>query len=201
MDQALKKYEDTIRPLMGGKRFKHSVNVAKMCVLLAERFGADEDKAYTAGILHDCRKEAEKDVMLEEAEKSGYFIDPVERDCVKLWHGIAGAYYVKDKLKINDEDILNSIRFHTVGRADMSVLEKIVFLADMVSEERDYPDVDKFREAVFKSLDNGMFLTLRWSIMKTVGLGNMLPATTLEAYNFYARYKTDKDFIFRCPKD
>ena len=181
MNKDLKKYEQLIKPLMGSKRYKHSVNVADMCVRLAKKFGEDEDKAYTAGILHDCQKEIDKELM----------------DCVKLWHGIAAAYYVKNVLKIEDEDILNAIRFHTVGRANMSKLEKIVFLADMVSEERDYPDVEKYRAAVMKSLDSGMFLTLRWSIMKTVGMGNTVPICTLEGYNFYSEYKNEDDFIFK----
>lgn len=189
MNKELRRYEQTIKPLMGNKRFKHSVNVAEMCLTLAKKFGADEDKAYTAGILHDCQKEIDKALMLSEAEKSGYYIDPVEKDCFKLWHGIAGAYYVKNILKITDEDILNAIRFHTVGRADMTVLEKIVFLADMVSAERDYPHVEKYRAAVLEDLDNGMFQTLRWSVLKTVGLGNNVPVTTLEAYNFYSAFK------------
>lgn len=192
MNEELRKYEKVIKPLMGGKRYKHSVNVAEMCIQLAKKFGADEDKAYTAGILHDCQKEAEKDVMLSEAERSGYYIDPAERDCFKLWHGIAGAYYVKNELKIDDTDILNAIRFHTVGRADMSVIEKIVFLADMVSKERDYPHVEEYRRAVLEDLDNGMFQTLRWSIIKTSGTGGKIPICTLEAYNFYSGFKSGK---------
>lgn len=197
MNKELKKYEDIIKPLMGSKRFKHSVNVADMAVRLAKKFGVDEDRAYTAGILHDCQKEVDKETMLKEAKESGYYIDPVELDCFKLWHGIAAAYYIREKLKIEDKDILNAVRFHTVGRADMSALEKIVFLADMVSEERDYPDVEKFRDAVLKDLNNGMFLTLRWSILKTVGLGNTVPICTLEAYNFYSAYKKEDDFVFK----
>ena len=190
MNKELKKYEDIIKELMGDKRFKHSVNVADMSVKLAKKFGADEDKAYIAGILHDCQKEADKTVMWEEAEKSGFYIDPAERDCFKLWHGIAGAYYVKNELKIDDTDILNAIRFHTVGRSDMSVIEKIVFLADMVSKERDYPHVEEYRKSVLEDLDNGMFQTLRWSITKTLGTGGRVPLCTLEAYNFYSGFKS-----------
>lgn len=189
MNIELRRYEQIIKPLMGSKRFKHSSNVAEMCLTLAKKFGADEDKAYTAGILHDCQKEADKTTMLFEAENSGFYIDPAERECQKLWHGIAGAYYVKNNLNITDTEILNAIRFHTVGKADMTVVEKIVFLADMVSAERDYANVEKYRAAVLDDLDNGMFQTLRWSIMKTVGAGNNVPITTLEAYNFYSRFK------------
>lgn len=189
MNTELRRYEQIIKPLMSSKRFKHSCNVAEMCLTLAGKFGADEEKAYTAGILHDCQKEAEKTAMLFEAENSGFYIDPVERACPKLWHGIAGAYYVKNNFGIDDQEILNAIRFHTVGKADMTVVEKIVFLADMISAERDYANVEKYRAAVLEDLDNGMFQTLRWSIMKTVGSGNNVPLTTLDAYNFYSRFK------------
>ena len=182
-----------IKPLMGAKRYKHSVNVADMAVKLAKKFGCDEDKAYTAAILHDCQKETAPDLMLKEVKESGFYVDPVEIDCPKLWHAIAGAYYVKNKLKITDEEILNAIRFHTVGRADMSDVEKIVFLADTVSAERDFEDVEKYRKIVLDDLDNGMFMVLRWSITKTVGKKDRIPVCTLEAYNFYAKYK--KEYI------
>ena len=182
-----------IKPLMGAKRYKHSVNVAEMAVKLAKKFGCDEDKTYTAAILHDCQKEADPTLMLKEVRESGFYVDPVEIDCPKLWHAVAGAYYVKNVLKITDEDILNAIRFHTVGRADMSDIEKIVFLADTVSAERDYEDVEKYRKIVLDDLDNGMFMVLRWSITKTLEKKGCVPLCTLEGYNFYSKYK--KEYI------
>ena len=191
MNEDLKKYRQVIKPLMGAKRYKHSVNVADMAVKLAKKFGCDEDKAYTAAILHDCQKETEPTLMLKEAKESGFYVDPVEIDCPKLWHAVAGAYYVKNTLKITDEEILSAIRFHTVGRADMSDIEKIVFLADTVSAERDFEDVEKYRKIVLDDLDNGMFMVLRWSITKTVGRKDRIPLCTLEAYNFYAKYKKE----------
>lgn len=204
MNEELKNYErepalgaaslpQVIKPLMGAKRYKHSVNVADMAVTLAKRFGCDVDKAYTAAILHDCRKEIDPDLMLKEAEESGFYVDPVELDCPKLWHAVAGAYYVKNVLKITDVDILNAIRYHTVGRAEMSDIEKIVFLADTVSAERDFEDVEKYRKIVLDDLDNGMFMVLRWSITKTVGKKDRIPMCTLEAYNYYAKNK--KEYI------
>ena len=182
-----------IKPLMGAKRYKHSVNVAEMAVTLAEKRGCDTDKAYIAAILHDCQKEIAPDLMLKEAKESGFYVDPVELDCPKLWHAVAGAYYVKNVLKITDGEILNAIRFHTVGRAGMSDIEKIVFLADTVSAERDFEDVEKYRKIVLDDLDNGMFMVLRWSITKTVGKKDRIPLCTLEAYNFYSKFK--KEYI------
>ena len=193
MNEELKKYENVIKPLMGAKRYKHSVNVAEMAVRLAKKFGVDQDKAYIAAILHDCQKEIDPYLMLKEVKESGYYVDLAELGCQKLWHGIAGAYYVKNVLKITDEDILNAIRFHTVGRADMSELEKIVFLADTVSAERDYPDVEKYRKIVLDDLNNGMFMILRWSMAKTLDKKGQIPLCTLEAYNFYENYK--KEYI------
>ena len=193
MNEELRKYQQTIKPLMGAKRYQHSVNVAEMAVKLAKKFGCDVDKAYTAAILHDCQKEIEPELMLKEVKESGFYVDPVELDCPKLWHAVAGAYYVKNVLKINDADILNAIRFHTVGKADMSDIEKIVFLADTVSAERDYDDAEKYRKIVLDDLNNGMFMILRWSITKTVGKKDTIPLCTLEAYNFYAKYK--KEYI------
>ena len=185
MNEQLRNYVEIIRPLMGAKRFKHSCNVAEMALTLARKFGENEDKAYTAAILHDCRKEADKETMKREMLKSGFIVDSVEIEAFKLWHGIAGAYYVKNKLKIHDTDILNAIRFHTVGRANMSRLEKIVYLADLVSAERDFQDVEKYRAFVMDDLDNGMYQALKWSLMKTVGSDAKVPLCSLEAFNFY----------------
>ena len=191
MGKTLGQYEAVIRPLMGDKRYRHSVNVADMAVKLAKKFGEDKEKAYTAAILHDCQKEADKDIMKKEMLESGFFVDPVEEKTFKLWHGIAGAYYVKNVLRITDNDILNAIRFHTVGRPNMSRLEKIVYLADMVSEEREYPLVEKYRARALEDLNDGMYQTLRWSILKTVGAGGAVPMSTFEAYSFYSQYKKE----------
>ena len=90
-------------------------------------------------------------------------------------------------LGITDTDILNAIRFHTVGRADMSKLEKIVYLGDLVSAERNYPDVEKYRAYALENLDNGMYKALEWLIPDFVGSGRMIPVSTVEAYNCYLK--------------
>lgn len=178
-------YKELIKGMMGKKRYVHSCNVADMCVRLAGIHGEDTEKAYLAGILHDIRKETDDEILKNEIELSGYYIDPVELASRKTWHGIAAAYYVRDILGITDVDILNSIRFHTVGRADMSKLEKIVYLGDLVSAERSYPDVEKYREYAFENLDKGMHKALEWLIPDFVKSGRMIPVSTLEAYNYY----------------
>lgn len=182
-------YKALIKGMMGKKRFQHSCNVADMCVKLAQIHGEDEEKAYTAGILHDIRKEADLDEMKKEVLASGFYVDPAELEMQKTWHGIAGAYYVKNVLGITDTDILNAIRFHTVGRARMSRLEKIVYLGDIVSAERDYPDVEKYRAYALKNLDNAMFRAMKWQIPDLIAGEKKVPVSSLEAYNFYMSFK------------
>lgn len=185
-------YKELIRSMMGNKRYVHSCNVADMCVKLAEIHGGDTEKAYIAGILHDIRKEIDDETLERELKLSGYYVDPVELASKKTWHGIAASYYVRDVLGITDTDILNAIRFHTVGRADMSKLEKIVYLGDLVSAERSYPDVEKYRKYAMEDLDKGMYKALEWLVPDFVEKGRMIPVSTIEAYNCYLKAVKEK---------
>ena len=131
-------YKKIIRERMGDYRFSHSVNVAKEAKKLAKHYGADENKAEIAGILHDITKEMPKEQQLQIIIDSGIILDNVQLHAPKLWHGMSGSIVVRDELGIDDEDILNAIRYHTTGRAGMSLLEKVIFTADFTSEERTY---------------------------------------------------------------
>ena len=86
----------------------------------------------------------------------------------KVWHGIAGAELLRTKFGVMDMDVLSAVRYHTIARAGMSDLEKIVYLADMISVERDYPDVETMRKKALESLDEGMGYALKYSLMKLV---------------------------------
>ena len=182
-------FKKLIKGMMSKKRFTHCCNVAAMCVRLAEINGEDREKAYVAGILHDIRKEIDPDTMKSEMLMSGYYVDPAELASKSTWHGIASAYYAKNVLGIDDTDILNAIRFHTVARADMSRLEKIVYLGDLVSEERDFPDVEKYRAYALADLDDGMFRALKWAVINLSEKEKKIPVSTIEAYNFYSDRK------------
>ena len=178
-------YKDMIRSMMGKKRYTHSCNVADMCVKLAEVHGGDVKKAYLAGILHDCRKEADAETQRKEMMASGYYVDPAELASKSTWHGLAAAYYLREELGITDEDVLNAVRYHTVARAAMSKLEKIVYLGDLVSAERDFPDVGKYRAYALKDLDDGMYRALKWSIGNLSENDRKIPVSTIEAFNYY----------------
>lgn len=159
----LSDYKKIIRGKMGDFRYEHSVNVSKEAKKLARLYGANEEKAQLAGILHDITKEMPKDEQLQIIVDSGIILDNVQKNAPKLWHGISGSIYVQQNLCINDEDILNAIRYHTTGRANMSLLEKIIFIADFTSEERTYSGVATMRKKSRKSLDEAMLYAYKFT--------------------------------------
>lgn len=159
----LNDYKKIIKEKMGDFRYEHSVNVSKEAKKLARLYGANEEKAQLAGILHDITKEIPKDEQLQIIVDSGIILDNVQKNAPKLWHGISGSIYVQQNLCIDDEDILNAIRYHTTGRANMSLLEKIIFIADFTSEERTYSGVATMRKKSRKSLDEAMLYAYKFT--------------------------------------
>lgn len=189
------KYEVTLRETLSNKRFRHSMNVAEECFRLAEKFGADKRRCYLAGMLHDIMKDESAEVLLEYTVKSRLSPDPAELETKSLWHGIAGAYYVRDKLGIKDDEIIRAIRYHTVGCPRMGVTEKIVYLGDMISEDRTYKGVDKMREYCYKDLDLAMSVALIYQIGCVSAKCGALPLSTIEAYNYYLGFNKNKESL------
>ena len=150
--------------MMGDYRFTHSCNVAEEAVILARLYGADAEKAYVAGILHDITKEISKEEQLQIIADGGIILDNVQKNAPKLWHAVSGSAYVRLRLGIEDEDILNAIRYHTTGRANMSLLEKIIYTADYTSKERSYPGADVMREKSRRSLEEAMMFSCFFAI-------------------------------------
>lgn len=156
-------YKKIIKPLLSEHRYTHSVNVAKEAKHLAKKYGADEEKAAIAGILHDITKEMSKEEQLQIMLDDGIILDDIQRNAPKLWHGTSGSVYIKKNLGITDEDILNAIRYHTTGRANMSLLEKIIFVADFTSEERTYKGIKTMRKKSRKSLEEAMLYGFKFT--------------------------------------
>ena len=160
--------KDEFIALLKGKlnedRFIHSMGVADTAVRLAEKFGGDKDNAYIAGLLHDVMKNETAEEQLKIMKKDGIILSQAERNNPKLWHAMSGAAFIKLVLGITDPDIVNAVRYHTTGRAGMSLLEKIIYTADFISPERNYPDVDVMRSLSFESLDKGDLYSLQFSL-------------------------------------
>jgi nicotinate-nucleotide adenylyltransferase len=180
------KYKDYLKENLSKKRYNHSVNVANAAVSLAKKYGADEDKAYVAGLLHDIAKELPTEKQAEIAASSPLNVSEIEKKSTPLFHSIAGAELVQSLFGIKDTEIIDAIRYHTVACGNMSKLSVIIYLADLISEDRDYKDVKKMRKYAEQSLEKAMFEALRFSINDSVEKGNTIPVSTLEAYNDFA---------------
>ena len=140
---------------LGEKRLLHTLNVGYLSAHFAGLYGADKDKALIAGALHDCAKELPIEQQLEMAKR--YSGDLFTEK--KIIHSSAGATFAKEELGINDSEILDAICYHTTGRGGISVLEKIVYLADKIEPARNYMDLAPIREAAEKDLDSAVRMT------------------------------------------
>lgn len=177
------KITDFIRTKLNTQRFQHSLNVAESARQLAEKYGADPAKAYTAGLLHDVMKNASADEQLGVLSEAGVELLPTEQYNKKLWHSISGAVYVKFVMGFDDRDIINAVRYHTTGRAGMSLLEKVVYLADYISAERDYKGVDEMRKLCETSMDDAIAYALEFGIPDLVKRGQVIHPNSIDLYN------------------
>ena len=177
------------------KRFRHSCNVARAARQLAQKYGADMEQAYFAGLVHDICKEIPFEEQYQLMTAGTFHPDLAELNSRKLWHGIAGAEFIRSEFAVENEDILKAVRFHTVGRAGMSLLEEIIYIADMISEERDYKGVEKMRRLAQNDLQTAMLEALKDAIASVMKKKGLLSQNTIEAYNFYIlqaqEHKTD----------
>ena len=176
-------YKKEIKSKLKEKRYNHSLCVADMAKKLAEKYGADAEKAYTAGLLHDIMKEAETDDQLKIIKNSGILLDNIEKKQKKLLHAISGSVYVRDILGLHDNEILMAIRYHTTGRGGMRLLEKILYIADYVSEDRDFEGVERLRELALKDLDEAMLECTRYTINDLMNMNCPVHRDSLDAYN------------------
>lgn len=159
---------EAVKKQMPKVRWEHTQRVMDTAQVLSKRFRADEEKAATAALLHDYCKYWEKERMEEVIREQGLAKDLLEHSPV-LWHAPVGAEVVREELGIEDEEILDAIRYHTSGRLHMSLLEKIIFIADYIEPGRSFPGVEEVRQlaeedldrAVLKSLDNTLIFLIQ----------------------------------------
>lgn len=172
-----------IRGKLRPERFAHSLNVAEEAKRLAQKYGADPEKAYTAGILHDIMKNSPPEEQLSIMDQAGIILTADERANPKLWHAMAAEAYARTVLQVRDADILQAVRYHTTARAGMSVLEKVLYIADFISADRDYNGVEGMRAAAEISLEAAMLEGMRFCITDLVQSGQVIHTDSVEAYN------------------
>lgn len=182
-DDGLSEYRKILYSKLDAYRLNHSECVSECAAALAEQYGADVEKARLAGLLHDIMKNADRQQHFEELEKAGISLSLVELANSKVWHQFSGAAYLKNEKIVTDEEILGAVRWHTTGRAGMTLLEKVVYIADFISADRDYPDVDVVRKLAQSSLEEAILYTTQYTIKKLVSAALPVHPATVDCYN------------------
>ena len=179
--------ERIIKPLLNKGRFYHSRCVADEAIKLAKLYGANEKKAEIAGILHDITKNMPESEQLSIIEASEIEIKSLRNALggrkSRLWHAISGAVYVRDVVGISDADVFGAIRWHTSGRANMTLLEKVIFIADFTSADRDYEDVGEMRKLAQESLELAIIKGIRFTINELMEMEEYVISDSIETYN------------------
>ncbi|WP_405175953.1 bis(5'-nucleosyl)-tetraphosphatase (symmetrical) YqeK [Paenibacillus sp. FSL H8-0261] len=182
---------EVVSTQMPAKRWKHTLGVMESSIQLAEQYGADPERAETAAILHDVAKYWPVERMKEIIEQNHLNLNLLKHD-KQLWHSEVGAFVAEQDYGITDPDILNAIRFHTSGREDMSLLEKIVCLADYIEPGRDFPGVDKIRKLAKVSLEEGLVAGFDSTISLLLEKRRVIFPLTVLARNDLVRILEDK---------
>ena len=180
-----------IRSRLSDYRFVHSLNVADTAKILAETYGGDPGKAFLTGLMHDVLKEQDREEALRFFEAHGDVLTRLEKNAPKLWHAMSGAVYLKETYDFPD-DMVSAVRYHTTGRENMTLLEKIIFIADFISADRDYPGVEDMRERALVSLKYAMEEGLRFTINELSEKNAPIHPDTVACYNQILLDKKEK---------
>lgn len=178
-DDGLNRYRELLRGKLNPRRLFHSECVSECAGVLAERYGASVEKARLAGLLHDVMKNAPANEQLALMPD----ITPLELLNTKVWHQISGEAFLRQNGIVTDEEILGAVRWHTTGKAGMTLLEKIIYVADFISSDRDYKDVEVVRRLAYISLEHAILYTSRYTVNKMVSQDLLLHPATVECYN------------------
>ena len=178
--------------VMPEKRLRHCLGVEKAARELAERFGLDVEKAGLAGLLHDYAKKVSDEDFLALIDKCQ--LDPDLKNWGNnIWHGMVGIYKIQEDLGIEDAEILRAIEIHTVGSSTMSELDKVVYVADYIEHNRDFPGVDKARELAQRSLNQAVAYETARTVEHLAHKGRPIYPQTLETYNAFVGYLKEID--------
>lgn len=171
---------------LDAKRFEHTLGVAYTAAALAMRYQADLEKAQLAGLLHDCAKCISNEKKLSICEKHHIPISEIERKNPFLLHAKAGCYIARKQYHIQDQDILNAISNHTTGRPGMSLLEKIIYIADYIEPGRKQaPNLTRIRQLAFQDLDQALLGILRDTLKYLESIDSPVDVMTRQTYDYY----------------
>lgn len=167
---------------MSEARFEHVLGVEQSAIALAKRYGCSVEKASIAALTHDYAKERSADEFRFIIENRGFDLNLL-RWGNAIWHGLVGAYFVEHELGITDHDILEAIRLHTTGAPQMSLLSKIIYVADYIEPGRDFPGVEEARRLAVLDLDQAVAFETKQTLQYLIGKNFPIYPKTIETYN------------------
>lgn len=165
------------------KRYEHVLGVRDTAIKLAEHYKEDTEKARFAALIHDCAKNMSDDQIISIVKKHKIEIDDISKISPQLLHGTVAAIMAKEDMGIKDEDVLNAVTYHTTGRKNMSLLEKIIYIADYIEPSRNFQGVEDLRKAAFEDLDKALLKAFDNTIKFVVERGQLLHINTIEGRN------------------
>lgn len=174
---------EKIKEELSPHRYQHTLGVIKAALDLSRRYQVDQEKAKIAALTHDCAKMKSGEELLKIAKENNIEVDEVTKAQPSLLHGPVGSVIAKKDFEIDDSNILNAIEYHTTGRANMSTLEKIIYLADYIEEGRRFPGVEKLRKLARENLDDVLLLAFNNSIQYIIKQGKLIHPNTIQARN------------------
>jgi len=183
--------DERLKSQLSEKRYRHTLGCCEEAVKLAKRWGADETSAHDAALLHDITKEYSPALQLKMCEKFDIIPNHAEIFSPVLLHGVTAAEIAKREYGEPD-DVVSAIRYHTTGRKCMSLLEKILYIADFIEPTRTFEHGELTRYA-YEDIDRAMLLAFSWSIKEVVDKSAILHPDTIEGYNslLWRKYQTE----------
>ncbi|CDO01829.1 phosphohydrolase [Oceanobacillus picturae] len=178
----IRKAKELVEPHLTEARFDHSLRVAETARYLADLYGGSKEKAELAGILHDYAKYRPLEEMEQQIKAFNLPNDLLDFHS-ELWHAPIGAILVEEECGLKDEDIKGAIKYHTTGRANMTKLEKIIFLADYIEPGRSFPGIEEVRESAKTNLEHACWLAVRNTIQYLIRKNAKIYPDTFHAYN------------------
>lgn len=182
----LKALQKQVKEALSDDRYEHTLGVMYTAESLAMRYGADMTKAAVAGLLHDCAKCIPNAQKLKMCRKNGIEITAMEEKNPSLLHAKLGAYLAETVYGVTDPEILSAIRCHTTGKADMSLLDMIVYMADYIEPNRDKaPNLKEIRKLTFENIEEALYQVLEGTLQFLSDRPEMIDPTTKISYDFY----------------
>lgn len=176
--------ENKLKKEIGIYRYEHSKRVSELAMKLAVKYDVDEEKARIAGLLHDCAKYGELELLLKKASDFDIIDDKITEDNPELIHGVLGSKIAKHEYGIDDIEILQAIKNHTTGSENMTKLDKIIYIADYAEPVRNFPGVENVRKLMYEDLNLALIKAMDQTLKHLIDIGAIISVDTLKGRNY-----------------